>query len=405
MLQEIRKNKRRCESATELARILIENDKSWKTTESRSDQSRAKFHKYKGNITSITDRGDVAILPSTPDTPLLLATKYGCTEIVKEILNVYPQAVEHIDDDGRNILHVAIKYRRKEIIEVVIDMEYTIRRLRDKIDKKGNSLLHMVGVKVQDLRGEDDIRSPALVLRDDLILFERMSKICTTLAGLQINSNKVTAEQLLIESNAELRVDAKEWMKRTAENCSIVAVLIATVAFAAAYTVPGGPDQKSGYPLLKNKPFFIVFALADALSLTFSLTSVIIFLSILTSSFRLNDFRNSLHNKLLLGLTVLILSVSMMMIAFAATLILTISSGRNWTNVILYIISFFPVTVFVLSYVRLYRLLIESFDQKIRKVMEAVLPRREAAQPQARFTGSDIRGGMIDIHRVLTSVQ
>ena len=47
---------------------------------------------------------------------------------------------------------------------------------------------------------------------------QRMSKICTTLAGLQINSKKVIAEQLLLNSNAELRVDAKEWMKRTAEN-------------------------------------------------------------------------------------------------------------------------------------------------------------------------------------------
>ncbi|KAI3680486.1 hypothetical protein L6452_35257 [Arctium lappa] len=171
MLQEIRMNKHRCESAKELARILIENDKSWKTTESRSDQGREKFHKYKGNITSVTDRGDIAILPSTP---LLLATKYGCIEIVKEILKVYPQAVEHIDDDGRNILHLAIKYRRKEIIDTLIDMEHPIRLLGGKIDKKGNSLLHMVGVKGNDLRGEDDIRSPALVLRDDLILFEQM---------------------------------------------------------------------------------------------------------------------------------------------------------------------------------------------------------------------------------------
>ncbi|KAI3681029.1 hypothetical protein L6452_35811 [Arctium lappa] len=171
MLQEIRKNKRRCESAKVLARILVENDQSWKATESRSDQGRTKFHKF--NITSTTDRGD---LPSTPDTPLLLATKHGCTEIVMQILEVYPQAIEHVNiDDERSVLNVAIKYRRTKIIDAIIDMEHPIRRLRGKIDKKGNSLLHMVGVKGKDLRGEDDIRSPALVLRDDLILFERMS--------------------------------------------------------------------------------------------------------------------------------------------------------------------------------------------------------------------------------------
>ena len=35
-------------------------------------------------------------------------------------------------------------------------------------------------------------------------------------------------------------------MKSTAERSSVVAVLIATVAFAAAYTVPGGPNQSTG---------------------------------------------------------------------------------------------------------------------------------------------------------------
>ena len=215
---------------------------------------------------------------------------------------------------------------------------------------------------------------------------QRIKEICTTLASLQINCDNQTAEQMFLEKNKQLRVDAKEWMKRTAENCSIVAVLIATVAFAAAYTVPGGPDQKTGYPLLKNNPFFTVFALADALSLTFSLTSVIIFLSILTSSFRLNDFRDSLQNKLMLGLTVLILAVSMMMVAFAATLVLTISSGQNWTSVFLYIVSFFPVSVFALSYIRLYQLLLKAFIDKVWMLKEAVFPTRVVAPPQADFT-------------------
>ena len=83
-----------------------------------------------------------------------------------------------------------------------------------------------------------------------------------------------------------------------------------------------------------------------------------------------------------------------MMVEFSATLILTISSRRNWTNVILYIILFFPVSMFVLSYVGLYTLLIESFDQKLKRVKEALWPRRDVALPQARFTESEIRGGI-----------
>ncbi|KAF2308683.1 hypothetical protein GH714_012302 [Hevea brasiliensis] len=53
------------------------------------------------------------------ETPLILATESGCVEIMKEMLRAYPQAVEHVDDDGRNILHVAIKYRQLKIFEYV----------------------------------------------------------------------------------------------------------------------------------------------------------------------------------------------------------------------------------------------------------------------------------------------
>ncbi|XP_076941793.1 uncharacterized protein LOC143611479 [Bidens hawaiensis] len=383
LIEEIRKRKHKCESAKKLVKILVKKDKSWKNTVSRHDLSRPRFHKYEGNVSQPEKKEFGPIL----DTPLLLATKGGCTEIVKEILDVYPQAVEHIDGEGRNILHVAIRYRRTDIIDIVINMAHSVRRLRGKIDIKGYSLLHMFSVEAKDSKAEEDNRNPAIILRDDLILFEKMRNICPLLSTLQQNFNGETAEQMLLEKTTQLRVNAKEWMKDTAESCSIVAVLIATVAFAAAYTVPGGPNQNTGYPLLKSKPFFIVFALADALSLTFSLTSVIVFLSILTSSFRLNDFRYSLHNKLLLGITLLILSVSMMMAAFAATLILTISSGQSWTNVFLYIISFFPVTVYAFSYVHLYKLLIHAFCEKVWMLKEALFPPCVNVEPpQADFT-------------------
>ncbi|MFS8019700.1 hypothetical protein Hanom_Chr15g01406791 [Helianthus anomalus] len=64
----------------------------------------------------------------------------------------------------------------------------------------------------------------------------------------------------------------------------------------------------------------------------------------------------------------------MMMVAFAATLILTISSGRKWTDIILYTVSFFPVLIFVFTYIRFYRQLggaiYRAFKQTIDKALE-----------------------------------
>ncbi|KAI3680487.1 hypothetical protein L6452_35258 [Arctium lappa] len=184
ILKEIQKQKHKSESAKKLATLLIENDTSWEATEPMSNQNRIKPHKYGGGATTAqqikmhpeTRDVDIVITSRTPDSPLLLATKSGCTEIVKKILEVYPQAIEHIDEDGRDILHVAIKYRRMDIYKAVINMKNPLTRLRGKIDKFGNSILHMVGLKVRDQKAEGDIRSPALVLRDDLLLFESVKK-------------------------------------------------------------------------------------------------------------------------------------------------------------------------------------------------------------------------------------
>jgi ankyrin repeat protein len=56
---------------------------------------------------------------SSSETPLILAAKNGITEIVEVILKRYPQAIEHKNDRHENILHIAARYRRKEILDLL----------------------------------------------------------------------------------------------------------------------------------------------------------------------------------------------------------------------------------------------------------------------------------------------
>ncbi|XP_052183339.1 uncharacterized protein LOC127795599 [Diospyros lotus] len=381
--ESIKGQRQRYKSAVELANLLIEKDTSWKNTESAIDQSKPRTHKFRSASLPLQEQGVAQgqTVPTTqisnPDvaeTPLFLAAKSGILEIVKQILKRFPQAIEHIDDEGRNILHVAIKYRQMDVFDFVEEMEFPMKRLVRKIENQGNSILHMVGIKGEHAQMNQDMRSPAITLREDLLLFERVKKTCATHLTKHLNNEEYTAEQLFAKTNAGLSKDAKEWLKRTAENCSIVAVLIATVAFAAAYTVPGGPNQNTGYPLLLNQSFFAMFTITDVLSLTFALTSVITFLSILTSPFQLNDFKRSLPDKLMLGVTLLILSVSMMMLSFAATVILLIQNKQQWTRIALYAVASLPVSIFALSYIPLYFELMKSFLYTIKKIGD-VFPR------------------------------
>lgn len=117
--QNAMEQKQRYESDLELAKFLIKNDTSWEATYLGIDEGKPSLHKY-GHTPSVEkgSRDSMGLLVQGEwkiDTPLFLATRSGCIEIVEEILKLYPQAIEHINEEGRNILHIAIKYRQLKI--------------------------------------------------------------------------------------------------------------------------------------------------------------------------------------------------------------------------------------------------------------------------------------------------
>ncbi|XP_031260798.1 ankyrin repeat-containing protein ITN1-like [Pistacia vera] len=228
-------------------------------------------------------------------------------------------------------------------------MEIPMRQVAGKVDDEGNTMLHMVGKRRKDYVSET-VEGPGFVLQAELLWYERVKEVTVPHFLNHQNNKKFTAEGLSALTHNELRLQSKEWIKRTAEGCSENAVLISTVAFAAAYTVPGGSDEKTGFPILINHPFFVVFTISDVCALTLSLASVVTFLSILASPFRFQDFKHSLPNKLTLGFTFMFLSVTMMMVAFVATVMLMIKNKESWAKVALYTFSFIPIGIFALSY-------------------------------------------------------
>jgi hypothetical protein len=166
------KQEERYKSAVKLAKFLIETDTSWEATYPGIDQNKPRLHKYGGHTPKPeTPMSSLGQGEGETGTPLFLATKSGCVEIVEEILKKYPQAVEHIDEKGRNILHLAIKYRQLKIFELLAKEGVPMKRLVRKIDREGNSILHTVGLKIRDYVPEK-MEGPALELQEELIWFE-----------------------------------------------------------------------------------------------------------------------------------------------------------------------------------------------------------------------------------------
>lgn len=162
------------------------------------DSARAFNHNSGGANTAAAQTNLSAdIETEKPPTTLTLATKYGCLEIARNIIQNYPQTVEQVDPKYDSILHLAIKYRRIKIFDDVVKMTMQMRKLVRCRDKEGNSILHMVALnptKVKDKNSTDttstkkpkarprfpwdseeinnETRSPAFELQDDLLLFE-----------------------------------------------------------------------------------------------------------------------------------------------------------------------------------------------------------------------------------------
>lgn len=66
-------------------------------------------------------------------------------------------------------------------------------------------------------------------------------------------------------------------MKDTSNSCMIVTTLIATVMFAAAFTVSGGNNGDTGTSVFLSDKLFMLFAISDALGLIFSASSLLMF--------------------------------------------------------------------------------------------------------------------------------
>ena len=115
--------------------------------------------------------------------------------------------------------------------------------------------------------------------------------------------------------------------------------------FAAAFTVPGGSDSR-GIPNLLHEKSFMIFAISDMLALFSSITSVLMFLGILTSRYAEEDFLVSLPRKLIIGLVALFFSIASMMVSFGATVHISLSHKWNLVIIPIALVGFVPVTLF-----------------------------------------------------------
>ncbi|KAL8508762.1 hypothetical protein ACS0TY_016109 [Phlomoides rotata] len=242
----------------------------------------------------------------------MTAARIGIPEVVALIAVRFPDTIY-------KFFQVAAENRSEKVFNTIIyetrDQEHRYSDLRDS---SGNTVLHLVA-KLAPPHKLNLVSGAALQMQRELQWFKEVENFVHPYAREEENDDGKTPKMVFREEHKRLKEEGEKWMKDTSNSYIIVAALIVTVVFAAAITVPGGNNSNSGYPMLDDKRAFIVFAISDVGSLFTSITSLLMFLSIMTSRYAEEDFLYALPMRLSFGLFTLFVSIILLMVAFCAS--------------------------------------------------------------------------------------
>nr|XP_043617607.1 uncharacterized protein LOC122589381 isoform X2 [Erigeron canadensis] len=174
---------------------------------------------------------------------LFLAAEMGNTAFVAEVIRQYPHLVREVNDNNQSIFHIAVSHRHEGIFNLL----YDIGSLRNLIitleDKNGNNMLHLAGESAKINRLQN-IPGVGLQLHLETLWFKEVEAMLPPPFREKKNAAGLTPHEVFTKNHKELFSKGEEWMKETAAQLMVVASLIATITFAAAFTFPGGYDQE-----------------------------------------------------------------------------------------------------------------------------------------------------------------
>nr|GEY12933.1 ankyrin repeat-containing domain, PGG domain protein [Tanacetum cinerariifolium] len=176
----------------------------------------------------------------------------------------------------------AMKQRQERVYNLIYQMSrHQVFVVTQLDDAKNENALHMVA-KLASFHRLNVVTGAALQMQRELQWFEEVEKIIEPLIQRSFEHTRKNPK------NGFHRVPCRVTRERTIidERHSIFmyrgCCTRSHMAFAAAFTVPGG-NQYNGKPLFLDDGSFMLFIVADAIALFSSTTSVLMFLGILTS--------------------------------------------------------------------------------------------------------------------------
>ncbi|XP_058199145.1 uncharacterized protein LOC131314490 isoform X4 [Rhododendron vialii] len=294
------------------------------------------------------------------------ATKLGIHEVIEGIVESFPIFAMVKQKDGWNLFQMAVIERHANVFNLIYQMEDFRAVIVYWKDDSGNNLLHLAGRQAPSNK-LNLVSGAALQMQRELQWFQEVKKLANPHDTECRNNNDQTPAMLFFQEHEKLVAEGETWMKDTANSCTIPSALIVTMVFAAAITVPGGINVIDGLPFFSKEAAFKIFVISDTISLFASITSLMVFLSILTSRYAEGDFLFVLPNRLIIGLATLFLSITAMVIAFSCALYLLVgNSDKAWMLYPVAALAFIPIFSFTsLQFPLLRDLMVSTYGPRI----------------------------------------
>ncbi|CAA3015689.1 ankyrin repeat-containing At5g02620 [Olea europaea subsp. europaea] len=270
-------------------------------------------------------------------TALHMAAKGHSTEVIEALVASDPVLVTMVDGKGNTALHIATRKGRTQIVHILLKHEGTNK---DAINKSGET-----AIDTAEKTGHPEIAS---ILQGYGV--QSAKSIKTQPAPTAARELKQTVSDIKHEVHDQLehsrqthrrmRGIAKRLNKMHAEglnnaitSTTVVAVLIATVAFAAIFTLPGQyaddpgnvpPGFSLGEANIAPNMEFTVFFIFDSLALFISLAVVVVQTSVVVVERKAKKQLMAVINKLMW------LACTFISVAFLAMCYIVVGKDEAW---------------------------------------------------------------------------
>ncbi|XP_021891558.1 ankyrin repeat-containing protein At5g02620 [Carica papaya] len=314
-----------------------------------------------------------AIARSNGKTALHSAARNGHLEIVKALTSKELGIATRVDKKGQTALHMAVKGQNVAVVDELMNSDDSLINM---VDAKGNTALHIATrkgrVQIAQKLLEHSGLNPIVINKSGETALDTAEKAGQSLVAVILQEHGVkcanfikpqtkdTARELKqtvsdikhevhyqLEHTRQTRKHVRGIAKRLSKihveglnnaisSTTVVAVLIATIAFAAIFSVPGqyfdspknlAPGFVLGEARIAQRPEFLVFIIFDAFALFISLAVVVVQTSVVVIERKAKKQMMAVINKLMW------LACVMISVAFLALSYIVVGDRERWLAV------------------------------------------------------------------------